>query len=49
VEIFLITIISDVSRDDIRKGAEMLNITLDEHIDNVIRAMQGIASELELR
>ncbi len=35
-----------VSRDDIEKGAELLGIGLDEHIANVIAAMQGIASRL---
>lgn len=38
----------NVSRDDIRQGAEMLGLTPEEHIANVIEAMQGIAAELEL-
>lgn len=37
-----------VSREDIVKGAEELGIPLDEHIDFVIRAMQGSARELGL-
>ncbi len=38
----------NVKREDIEKGAELLGLTLDEHIENVIRAMQGIARELGL-
>jgi len=38
----------NVNREDIRKGAALLNLTLEEHIGNVIAAMQGIAKELEL-
>ncbi len=37
-----------VSREDIEKGAEMLGLTLDDHITHVITAMQGIARELGL-
>ncbi|MGQ9732968.1 MAG: HDIG domain-containing metalloprotein [Candidatus Zipacnadales bacterium] len=37
-----------VSRADIVKGAEQLGVPLDEHIGNVIQAMQGIAEELGL-
>ncbi len=37
-----------VSRDDIRRGAELLGLTLEEHIGNVLSAMQGIAGELGL-
>ena len=37
-----------VSRDDIRRGAELLEITLDQHIENCIKAMQAIAGELGL-
>ena len=37
-----------VSRDDILKGAELLGIDLDEHIVNVITAMQGISGQLGL-
>jgi putative nucleotidyltransferase with HDIG domain len=37
-----------VSRDDIRAGAEGLEIELDEHIANVVTAMTGIAPELGL-
>lgn len=37
-----------VNRDDIREGAEELGVPLDEHIRNVIAAMQGISGELGL-
>ena len=37
-----------VNRDDILRGAEELGVPLDEHIANVIAAMQGIAAELGL-
>jgi predicted hydrolase (HD superfamily) len=37
-----------VSREDIMRGAEELGVPLDEHVANVIRAMQGIAGELGL-
>lgn len=35
-----------VSRDDIEKGAAILGLPLDEHINNVISAMQTIATDL---
>lgn len=37
-----------VNRDDIRRGAEDLGVPLDEHIQNVIEAMRGVAEELGL-
>lgn len=37
-----------VSRDDIIKGAEAIGVTLDDHINNVLEAMKGIARELGL-
>ena len=37
-----------VKREDIEKGAELLGLSLDEHITHVIAAMQGVAKELEL-
>lgn len=37
-----------VSREDIAKGAELLGLDLDEHIANVIAAMQGVAAQLGL-
>jgi putative nucleotidyltransferase with HDIG domain len=37
-----------VSRDDVTEGAELLGIDLDEHIANVIAALQPIAGELGL-
>jgi putative nucleotidyltransferase with HDIG domain len=37
-----------VDRDDVRRGAELLGIDLDTHIQNVIEAMRGIAPELGL-
>ncbi len=42
------TFAAAVNRDEIRHGAELLGIDLDEHIRNVIEAMQGIAPELGL-
>ena len=38
-----------VSREDVYEGAELLEIELDEHIANVVEALQPIASELGLR
>jgi putative nucleotidyltransferase with HDIG domain len=35
-----------VSRADIEKGAELVGLPLDEHISNVIRAMEGIKAQL---
>lgn len=35
-----------VRREDIEKGAELLGLTLDEHITHVITSMQGIAAQL---
>src|SRR5579862_617815 len=40
---------SGVHREDVYKGAEELELDLDEHIANVIAALQPIASELGLR
>ena len=37
-----------VRREDIQRGAELLGLPLNEHIQNVITAMQGIANELGL-
>ncbi|MEX0907721.1 MAG: HD domain-containing protein [Gemmatimonadota bacterium] len=37
-----------VDREDVRRGAELLGVELDRHIENVIEAMRGIASELGL-
>ena len=37
-----------VSREDIFQGAEEVGVELEEHIQTVIEAMQGIAEELEL-
>jgi len=37
-----------VKREDIENGAQLLQLPLDQHITNVITAMQGIASELNL-
>jgi putative nucleotidyltransferase with HDIG domain len=39
---------SGVSRDDVYEGAELLVLELDEHIANVVAAMQPIAGELGL-
>lgn len=38
-----------VDRDDVRRGAELIGLDLDVHIENVIAAMRGIADELGLR
>jgi len=38
----------NVSREDIAKGAELIEVPLDAHITNVIAAMRGIAPELGL-
>ena len=37
-----------VSRDDVYEGAELLELGLDEHIANVVAALQPIAAELGL-
>jgi len=39
----------NVSRDDLRRGAEELNLPLEEHIGNVIRFMRERAETLGLR
>jgi len=38
-----------VHRDEVYKGAEELGVPLDEHIGNVVAALQPIAGELGLR
>jgi len=38
----------NVSRDDIRRGAELLGVTEDEHIANVLTALKVIAPDLGL-
>jgi len=38
-----------VNRDDVVKGAEILGVSLDEHIAFVIEAMKEVADELGLR
>ena len=38
-----------VSRDDVYEGAELLELDLDDHITNMIAALQPIAGELGLR
>jgi predicted hydrolase (HD superfamily) len=37
-----------VNRDEIKEGAELLGVTLDDHIEFVIQAMQNISDELGL-
>ncbi len=37
-----------VSREDIHKGTELLEMPLDDHIRNCVEALQGIADELGL-
>src|SRR3979409_1935050 len=39
----------NVSRDDLRRGAEELNLPLEEHVGNVIRFMRERADALGLR
>ncbi len=39
---------ASVSRDEIRKGAELIGLELDEHINHCIAAMQAVAGELGL-
>jgi predicted hydrolase (HD superfamily) len=38
-----------VHRDEVYMGAELLEIDLDEHIANVVAALQPISAELGLR
>ncbi len=38
-----------VSREDITRGAALLNLTLDEHIANCLEAMQSVAATLGLQ
>jgi len=40
---------SGVNRDDVYKGAELLGVDLNEHIANVVAALQPIAGDLGLR
>ncbi len=37
-----------VSRDDITNGAELIELSLDEHINHTIQALQSIAVDLDL-
>ena len=37
-----------VNREDVEQGATELGVELNEHISNVLNAMQGIADELGL-
>ncbi|MEJ2185105.1 MAG: HD domain-containing protein [Gemmatimonadota bacterium] len=37
-----------VNREDVQRGAELLDMELSQHIQNVIEAMRGIAEDLEL-
>jgi putative nucleotidyltransferase with HDIG domain len=39
---------SGVSRDDVNEGAELLGLELDQHIANVVAALQPIAGDLGL-
>ena len=38
-----------VKREDIEKGAQIIGLPLDDHIQNVITAMQGVAADLGLK
>jgi len=42
------TFAANVNRDEIREGAELLELTLEDHIRNVLAAMQSIHNELGL-
>ncbi len=42
------TFAANVKREDITAGAELLGLTLDDHITNCITAMQGAAADLGL-
>jgi len=37
-----------VNRDDLLQGAEELGIPFDEHVEHVVRALQGVADQLGL-
>lgn len=37
-----------IKREDIQQGAQELGLTLDQHIEHVVTALQGIAGELGL-
>lgn len=37
-----------VSREDIKKGAELLGLTLEQHIDHCIQALQAVEKDLGL-
>lgn len=37
-----------VSRDDIRNGAELLGVPLDDHIRNCVQALRGVTEQLGL-
>lgn len=39
---------ANVSRDDMNRGADLLGLPIEEHIQNVIAAMQTVAAELGL-
>lgn len=39
---------ASVSRDDIRNGAELIGLELDDHINNCVAAMSAIAGDLGL-
>lgn len=38
-----------VSRDEVRKGVELMGLDRAEHIQNVIDGLRGVAAELEIR
>ena len=38
-----------VSRDDVEQGAELLQLTLDQHITNCITALQAVETDLGLQ
>jgi putative nucleotidyltransferase with HDIG domain len=42
------TFAANVSRDDVNRGAELLGLPLDEHIDNCTQALRTVAGDLGL-
>jgi len=37
-----------VSREDIERGASELGVSLSDHVQTILKALQGVASELGL-
>lgn len=43
------TFAAGVNRDEVRRGAELIGLELDQHIANVVESMRGVADDLGLR